>query len=73
MAEADFSWMKIASFIGACVFMVLAFLSIAFGINMTAAGNTVYGVATIVGGLACIVLAQWIYQNYQKKSLDNRA
>lgn len=73
MAEANFSWLKIASFIGALVLVVLAFIGIASGINMVLADNAFYGAASIIGGIACGAIAVWVYRNYQEKSLKNRA
>lgn len=73
MAESEFSWLKIASFIGACILIVLAFVGIAFGISMITADNVFYGIASIIGGIACGAIAVWVYRNYQEKSLKNRA
>lgn len=67
MAESNFSWSKIASFIGACVLLVLALACFASGISMITAGNSFYGVVSILGGVACFGWSVSIYRNYQKK------
>lgn len=68
MAESEFSWLKIASFFGALSLVVLSFIVIAAGINMSVSGNSFYGVSSILGGLVCGINAVLIYLNYQKKS-----
>lgn len=72
MAESDFSWLKIASFVGALILVVLAIVSISSGINMITTGNTFYGVSSVFGGIVCIIGAILVYKNYQKKSLKDR-
>lgn len=72
MAESDFSWLKIASFVGALILVVLAIVSISSGINMITTGNTFYGVSSVFGGIVCIIGAVLVYKNYQKKSLKDR-
>lgn len=72
MAESDFSWLKIASFVGALILVILAIVSISSGINMITTGNTFYGVSTVFGGIVCIIGAVLVYKNYQKKSLKDR-
>lgn len=68
MAEATFSWYKLASFVGALVLVVLALLLIGGGIYQIIGGQAVYGSASIIGGLAFGYLAWWVYNNYQVKS-----
>lgn len=72
MAESDFSWLKIASFVGVLILVVLAIVSISSGINMITTGNTFYGVSSVFGGIVCIIGAILVYKNYQKKSLKDR-
>lgn len=73
MAESDFSWLKVASFIGACFLLVLAIVVIATGITLIKDGSTFYGVATTISGVVCIISSVLVYKNYQKKSISNRA
>lgn len=72
MAESDFSWLKIASFIGALVLAVLAFVAIASGINFIISGNALYGVCSVIAGALCGFGAYLVYQHYQNKSSINR-
>lgn len=72
MAESDFSWLKIASFVGALILVVLAIVSISSGINIITTGNTFYGVSSVFGGIVCIIGVILVYKNYQKKSLKDR-
>lgn len=66
MAEATFSWFKLASFIGALVLAVLTFLLIGGGIYQIIGGQIVYGVACIAGGILSGIVAIGVYNNYQK-------
>ena len=68
MAESNFTWLKVASFIGALVLFVLAFVVVASGCNLISAGSAFYGVASILSGAVCLADAVWVYKNYQKKS-----
>lgn len=72
MAESEFSWLKIASFIGACALIVLAFVSISSGINMITANNVFFGATSVIGGIVCIAGAVIVYKYYQNKSLKDR-
>ena len=72
MAESEFSWLKLASFLGAAVLVVLAFILIGSGISQVVDHNTTYGVASILGGLISAVVAYVIYQNYQRKTKTNK-
>lgn len=67
MAECDFSWFKIASFFGAAVLAVLAFILIGSGINQILGGSAAYGVASIIGGCLSGAVACWVYKKYQRK------
>ena len=71
MAEADFSWFKTASFVGALVLVVLAFAMIAGGIYLLG-DHSFNGVACIVGGMLAGGGAVYVYKNYQKKSEEKR-
>ena len=70
MAEAQFSWFKLASFIGALVLAILALLLIGGGIYQIIGGEITYGVAGILGGAVSGLVACWVYQNYQNKGND---
>ena len=72
MAEAQFSWLKLASFLGALVLVVLAVVVISLGINLITDSKVFYGAASIASGVVCAVNAVLVYNNYQKKSLENR-
>ena len=67
MAESEFSWLKIASFVGACLLVVVAFVAISSGIEMLTSGNGIYGVFAVLGGSISIALAAAVYKNYQNK------
>ena len=67
MAESNFSWLKIASFFGALLLVVLAIVSIGMGINLVRNGNDFYGCASICSGIISFFVAVLIYRNYQKK------
>lgn len=72
MAESDFSWLKTASFIGALVLLVLAFVMIAGGAYLIEANHALHGVASIIGGGLSIAGAVAVYKNYQRKSDKKR-
>jgi hypothetical protein len=72
MAESDFSWLKMASFFGALVLVILAIVTIANGILLITGGDVMRGVASIVGGLVCAAGAVIVYLNYQRKSDESR-
>ena len=67
MAEATFTWKKLASFVGALVLVVLAIVVISLGVNLFADGKEFYGVSSIASGVVCAVNAAMVYLNYQKK------
>ena len=67
MAEATFSWFKLASFVGALVLAVLTFLLVGCGIYQIIGGMTTYGVACIAGGILSGISAFGVYNNYQKQ------
>ena len=72
MAESAFSWLKLASFLGGCLLIVLAIVLCSQGINGMA-DSVFFGVADIFGGIVCIISSVLVYKNYQKKSISNRA
>lgn len=72
MAESTFSWLKLASFIGAVVLVILAFALIAGGVYQIVGCDSFHGVAGILGGLISVVVAWSLYEYYQRKSLENR-
>lgn len=72
MAESDFSWLKIASFFGAAVLLVVCFVAIATGIKFITDNNAFNGVVSIIAGLMCGAGAVLVYKNYQKKSDESR-
>ena len=72
MAEANFSWFKTASFVGAAVLVVLAFIMIAGGFRLIVDSSVLHGVACIIGGVMSGAAAVWVYNNYQKKSDEER-
>lgn len=65
MAVAKFSWLKLASFIGALLLSVVAILSAAFGIQSLNDGETAHGVVSIAAAVASIVATWLVYLNYQ--------
>lgn len=67
MAECDFSWFKLASFLGAALLAILAFALVASGIYLIIGSSIFYGVASILGGTLCGVAACQVYNNYQQK------
>ena len=73
MAESDFSWLKIASFFGALVLIVLTFITVANGISLITNGSVFEGVVNIVGGAVCLMGFILVYKNYQKKSLERQS
>ena len=68
MAESDFSWFKIASFFAVAILVLLAFVLVGGGIYAIVCGQTVYGVAGIVGGCLSVIVAWWVYRSYQNKT-----
>jgi hypothetical protein len=68
MAEANFSWFKLASFVGATILLALAFVSIGTGIGMITDGEAFRGIVGIIDGLLCGAGAVIVYKNYQRKT-----
>ena len=67
MAVSEFSWFKVASFVGAVVLVVLAVIVIALGIGLIKDAHGFYGASSIASGVVCAVNAVMVYNNYQKK------
>lgn len=72
MAESEFSWLKMASFFGAAVLLVVCFVAIATGITFFTENNAFKGVVSIIAGLMCGAGSILVYKYYQKKSLERR-
>lgn len=66
MAESNFSWKKLASFIGALVFAVVCIMMIGFGTSLITNGETTYGIVCIVAGVISGFVTYITYKNYQK-------
>lgn len=66
MAESAFSWLKVASFIGALVLVLTAVMVFAGGIYLIGDGHAVNGVACFIGSVVCAACAVFVYRNYQK-------
>ena len=67
MAECNFSWFKIGSFFGTGLLAILCFMLLGFGMTNMMDGETVYGIACILGGVLSGAFAAMVYKNYQKK------
>ena len=72
MAESDFSWLKIASFFGAAILIVMCFVMLGFGINAICGDDAFHGVISIFAALVCGAGAVIVYKYYQKKSIESR-
>jgi uncharacterized membrane-anchored protein len=72
MAESDFSWLKIVSFFGAAVLLVLAFIMIACGIQSFTDSRAFSGVICLVSGALAGLGAWVVYSYYQRKSDEDR-
>jgi hypothetical protein len=72
MAESDFSLVKLISFLGSLVLIIVAFVAIGSGIMMWTEGNAFRGIACILGGLVCVAGAVAVYLNYQRISDESR-
>ena len=72
MAESEFSWLKIASFFGAVLLVLVAIVTVASGIQLIVDDKATNGVFTIISGVISGYCAYLVYKNYQKKSLANR-
>ena len=72
MAESEFSWKKLASFIGALVFVVLGIVTVANGIYLMTIGGGFEGAVNVICGIVCLACAVFLYKRYQKFSLEKR-
>jgi hypothetical protein len=72
MAESDFSLVKLISFLGSLVLIIVAFVAIGSGILMWTEGNAFRGIACILGGMVCVAGAVAVYLNYQRISDESR-
>ena len=68
MAEAKFSWFKLASFFGATILLVIAIVTIASGIGLITDGSVFKGIVCSLSGLVSGVGAIVVYENYQHKT-----
>ena len=66
MAVSDFSWLKLASFIGALLLAVLFIASVAFGIQSLHDGEIAHGIVYLAGAMLSADAAWRVYHNYQK-------
>lgn len=72
MAEAKFSWLKAASFLGALALVIVCVVMLGLGFNLISAEQTFQGCICIIAGALSGVFAFFVYKNYQKKSLEDR-
>lgn len=72
MAESDFSLVKLISFLGSLVLIIVAFVAMGSGIMMWTEGNAFRGIACILGGMVCVAGAVAVYLNYQRISDESR-
>ena len=70
MAESQFSWFKVASFVGALVLVVICFVAIAAGFKLISGEEDFYGIICVIAGLLSGCGAVMVYNNYQKKSRE---
>ena len=70
MAESQFSWFKVASFVGATLLAVICFVAVAAGFNLYTMGQSFYGIMCVVAGFLSGAFAVMVYKNYQKKSRE---
>jgi hypothetical protein len=68
MAVSEFSWLKIASFIGALLLVVVCIITLATGISILSEGNVFRGVICTISALINGCGAVLVYKNYQEKS-----
>ena len=68
MAVSEFSWLKIASFIGALLLVIVCIITLASGISIISAGNIFRGIGCSISAVLNGYGAVQVYKNYQKKS-----
>ena len=66
MAVSDFSWLKLASFIGALLLAVLFIASVAFGIQSLHDGEAAHGTVFLADALLSAAGAWQVYHHYHK-------
>ena len=72
MAESEFSWLKMASFFGAAILIVVCFVMLGFGISAICADDAFHGIISVFAALVWGAGAVIVYKYYQKKSLESR-
>jgi uncharacterized membrane-anchored protein len=72
MAESEFSWLKIVSFFGAAILIVVCFVMLGFGISAICADDAFHGIISVFAALVCGAGAVIVYKYYQKKSIESR-
>ena len=72
MAESEFSWLKMASFFGAAILIVVWFIMLGFGFNAICADDAFHGIISVFAALVCGAGAVIVYKYYQKKSTESR-
>lgn len=72
MAESEFSWLKMASFFGAAILIVVCFVMLGFGISAICADDAFHGIISVFAALVCGAGAVIVYKHYQKKSDESR-
>jgi uncharacterized membrane-anchored protein len=72
MAESEFSWLKMASFFGAAILIVVCFIMLGFGIKAICGDDAFHGIISVFAALVCGAGAVIVYKYYQKKSIESR-
>lgn len=68
MAVSEFSWLKIASFIGALLLVIVCIITLATGISIISEDSIFRGVVCTISAFINGYGAVQVYKNYQKKS-----
>lgn len=72
MAESNFSWLKMTSFFGVALLIVVCFIMLGFGINAICGDDAFHGIISVFAALVCGADAVIVYKYYQKKSIESR-
>ena len=72
MAESEFSWLKMASFFGVALLIVVCFIMLGFGINAICGDDAFHGIISVFASIVCGAGAVIVYKYYQKKSIKSR-
>ena len=72
MAEAEFGWLRMASFFGVALLTLVCFIMLGFGINAICGDDAFHGVISIFAALVCGAGVVIVYKYYQKKSIESR-